>query len=365
MNNEEHLKSFVDYLLYEVKRKPNTTQTYQKFVKKMLETVDKNPESWTVRDIEEYVIHINKQVSSGKLDVSSLHVIYSGIRKFMEYLYVKYDKEFIFKVKDIKGFPVILKSPKVVDKPVEALTDDEVDRLLEVSKDKPRDYAIISLFLESGNRAGETVIANKEDIIPPTKNTPPKIKVWQEKQQRFITRTISPECYEAIQTYLRQRETPKTQEDDKSLFLNGCGQRGTYQMYRFLMKKYGSKAGITKRLHCHLMRHTCFTNMAKSGMSTQKIMTHSGHSKSGSLDKYVNLTDKDIEKDVLNSFKRHKTSTIQEEKPTPPEKPTQPQKDKEVDKYISLLEKGRLTQSQFDRILTSLDKPQEDLGYIG
>jgi integrase/recombinase XerD len=364
MNTEEHLRTFSDYLLYEVKRRPNTTQTYLKVVKQMLKTVEKDPETWTVRDIEEYVVHINKQVSNGELDANSLHVFYSGIRKFMNYLYVKYDKEFKFKNEEI------LKAPKVIEKTIEPLTDEEMDKIYDCAKDNPRDYAIISLFLESGNRAGETVLANKEDIIKPTKNDTPKIKVWQEKQQRHIIRTISPECYEAIQTYLKQRETPKTPEDDKALFLNGCGQRGTYQMYRFVMKKYGSKAGITKRLHCHLMRHTCFTNMAKSGMSTQKIMTHSGHSKSDSLDKYVNLTHKDIENDVIKSFRHHKTSTTPREekpsddKPIQPEKPT-PKKDNEVDKYIGLLEKGVLTQGQFDRILLSIDKPQDDLGFYG
>jgi len=363
MNNEEHLKTFGDYLLYEVKRRPNTTQTYLKVVKQMLKTVEKDPETWTVRDIEEYVVHINKLVSSGELDTNSLLVFYAGIKMFIKYLHVKYDKEFKFKNEEI------LKAPKVIEKPIELLTDEEVDKILSVAKDNPRDFAIISLFLESGNRAGETVLANKDDIIEPTKNTPPKITVWQEKQQRHIKRTISPECYEAIQTYLKQREQPKTPEEDKALFLNGCGQRGTYQMYRFIMKKYGSKAGITKRLYCHKLRHICFTNMAKSGMSTQKMKVHSGHSKSGSLDKYVNLTDKDVENDVINSFRHNKTSsTPQEEKPsddkpTQPEKPIQPPQKGKVDIYIALLEEGKLTQGQFDRILASIDKPQEDLGY--
>ena len=362
MQNEETLKAFETYLLYEVKKRPNTTQTYLKMIKPMLNTIQKDPETWTVRDIEEYVVHVNKQVSGGELDKNSLHVIYAGIRKFLKYLYIKYDKEFKFKNDEL------LKAPKIVQKPIEPLTDEEIDKLLEVSKDNPRDYAIIYLFLRSGNRAGEIVIANKGDIIPPTKDTPPKIKVWQEKQQKHIIRTISPECYEAIQTYINQREKAVTPEEDKSLFLNGEGKRGTYQMYRFIMKRYGSKAGLVKHLNCHKMRHTCFTNMAKSGMSTQKIMVHSGHSQSGSLDKYVNLTDKDIEKDVINSYKSNKSSTTpQDDKPTSPtpEKPQQPQKDNNVDTYIAWLNEGKINTEQLKGLLQGLVKPPEDLRYFG
>lgn len=357
MNTEEYLKSFGDYLLYEAHRRPNTTQTYLKMVKPMLNTIQKDPETWTVRDIEEYVVHVNKQVSCGELDKNSLHVVYAGIRKFLKYLYIKYDREFKFKNDEI------LKAPKIVEKPIEILTDEEINKVLEVCKGNPRDFAIMSLFLEAGNRAGETVLADKDDVIPPTKNSPPTIKVWQMKQQSHIIRTISPECYEAIQTYLKQREKAVTPEEDKALFLNGEGKRGTYQMYRFIMKRYGSKAGLTKNLHCHLLRHQCFTNMAKSGMSTQKIMVHSGHSKSDSLDKYVNLTNKDIEKDVINSFRHNKSSTTpQDDKPI---SPTPPQKDNDINTYIAWLNEGKINTEQLKGLLQGLVKPSEDLRYYG
>lgn len=57
------------------------------------------------------------------------------------------------------------------------------------------------------------------------------------------------------------------------------------------MKQLAVKAGISKRVYTHLMRHNCFTHMVENGIDINLIQKLAGHNKVKTTMMYVQISD--------------------------------------------------------------------------
>ncbi|MGA4923291.1 tyrosine-type recombinase/integrase, partial [Bacillus subtilis] len=63
-----------------------------------------------------------------------------------------------------------------------------------------------------------------------------------------------------------------------------------------VMKQLAEKAGISKRVYTHLMRHNCFTHMVENGTDINLIQKLAGHSSVKTTAIYTHISDNIISK---------------------------------------------------------------------
>ena len=150
-----------------------------------------------------------------------------------------------------------LETPKLPKRMPQYLSLDESIRLLIESEKSPRDYCILTIFLNCALRLTELVNLNIEQV-----ETDAIQIIGKGNKERRIFHT--PATKKALATWMVQRDTmnPKT----NALFITKHGTRVTTRGVQDIVKKYLKKAGLGNRgLSTHKLRHTAATTMFRYG----------------------------------------------------------------------------------------------------
>ncbi len=166
-----------------------------------------------------------------------------------------------------------LESPKILKRLPKYLNIEESKRLLNAvsGKNKERDFAILTLFLNCGLRLSELVNINLNKI----KNNTLTV-VGKGGKERTIY--LNNACIHAIQNYLKVRPVEGV-KDKNALFLSERKQRISNKTVQHIVKKYIVSSGLDpERYSTHKLRHTAATLMYKYGKvdirALQEILGH-------------------------------------------------------------------------------------------
>ena len=152
---------------------------------------------------------------------------------------------------------------------------------------KLRNTSIIQLFLDSGLRVSELSSINISDINFDKK----EIKVLGKGNKERIV-LFSDDTSNKIKEYLICRniiieENNKGNYFDIPLFMNKSNtERLKSSGVQNMLKKLRKPSGIY-RLHCHLLRASCATDLAKEGIAIDIIAKYLGHSGLNVIQRYV------------------------------------------------------------------------------
>jgi len=159
----------------------------------------------------------------------------------------------------------------------EPLDDDEVDKLINAC-DTFHEKFVIWTLLDTGLRLSEFADLKKDNIQ------------WQEK--RLV-------IYGKGGPYgkkTKRRIIPMTERVRKLFEYHftennntGIGKRTVARV----VKKVADKAGITKPVSPHVLRHTFAVNCIKKGISTRALQTLLGHDRLTTTEIYLNLSPED------------------------------------------------------------------------
>lgn len=83
------------------------------------------------------------------------------------------------------------------------------------------------------------------------------------------------------------------------LFMGAKGLEYSTRSVQQIVKKAALKAGINKNISTHSLRHSCFTEMVKSGVDIRFIQRLAGHKNINTTAQYLRIADEDVLK--LNS----------------------------------------------------------------
>jgi integrase/recombinase XerD len=342
MNNNKHLEKFRDFLRGE-KRSEATIDTYTRGVKQFLSAIGKDVDGITDTDIREYKIYMTKEKGYSN---NTLITKYASVKTFYEYLNKPLDRK-------------ILKSPKkkIVNKT--PLTENDILKLFEVSKHNKRDSCILQTLYYSGLRKSELVSLNT-DSIDTEKMV---IYVYDGKGNKDATINLHEEAINSIKDYLEVRH-PKN-PNDKALFLNENGYRLSGGLIQHIVKKYGSLAGITKRIYPHLFRISLATHMSEMGCSLEEVRLQTRHTDYKTLRGYIQLSPEHTRKAYLKGI-----SLIKQQNPKPDttipkhETPTpKPEIQDNTDKYIQLLKDGLIDKADFLKLISTNKTETNDYIY--
>lgn len=212
-----------------------------------------------------------------------------AVRRFYSYLT---DNLGVLETNPLKN----LDTPKVKKSLPKYLTLEESEKLLSVidGKNKERDYAIITLFLNCGMRLSELVSINYTDI----KSDGTLVITGKGNKERKVY--LNTACLKAIADYRKVR--PNDGVKDRALFLSSRNQRISKRSVQQLVEKYLEKAGFGGRgLSVHKLRHTAATLMYQHGNADLLLLKEIlGHENVGTTEIYTHLSN-DATKDAIDS----------------------------------------------------------------
>jgi len=245
---------------------PRTVQSYMYHNKKFLEFVKKEPEQVAEEDIKNYIAGLMGRSISPKsiiLVKASLKFFYDGVLK-----------------KNI----VNLKSPKVSKKLPVVLTREEVRQLINSTKNE-KHKLIISLLYSSGLRLSELINLKAGDV-----ELEEKIG-WVRsgkgaKDRLFILPNLLIED-------LKKQIKGKGETD---FIFSGYKQQMTPRNVQKIVALATKRAGISKPVHVHSLRHSFATHLLESGENIRKIQILLGHTSLSTTELYTHISTDDLKK---------------------------------------------------------------------
>ena len=123
---------------------------------------------------------------------------------------------------------------------------------------------------------------------------------------------LSNEAKVAIKEYLKARD-----DTDEALFISLSAintqedaensHRLTTRSIERIVKHYAIKAGITKKVTPHVIRHSFATDLLQNGADIRSVQAMLGHSDISTTQVYTHVTDKHL-KDIHKMFHNKRTS---------------------------------------------------------
>ncbi len=277
------LNTFLKYILYHFKM-TNEKDLKQISIRNMsLETVSKI----TLDDIHSFLFYLTNTYNS-KAATRARKV--SSIRVFFNYLC---NKAGLIEKNPAQN----LETPKLDKRIPKYLTLDDSKKLLEAVNDmddrnKERDYAIITLFLNCGMRLSELVGINIKDI---NFNDQKLNVIGKGNKERTIY--LNSACMNAVNKYLAVRPHDNVKYDSKdALFLSERRERISNRTVQYIVKQELKRAGLdTNKYSVHKLRHTAATLMYKYGnVDIRALQELLGHESISTTEIYTHVDNSQI-----------------------------------------------------------------------
>ncbi len=283
MDIKKLLNDYLDHLEIEKNRSIKTRVNYERYLKKFLEYSKISKPSQISQDlVRQYRLWLNRQ--SLKKNTQNYYLI--ALRNFLKYL-AKRDIETLSADKIELG--------KQSERQVIFLEENELERLLGAPKEDSfkalRNRSILELLFSTGLRVSELCGLNRDSLNLKSGELPVRGK-GDKVRLVFLSDTAK----EALKNYLEKRE-----DADEALFIRQTKNpakaenlRLTSRSIERLVKHYAAKAGISKKVTVHTLRHSFATDLLRNGADIRSVQALLGHSNITTTQIYTHITDKQL-----------------------------------------------------------------------
>lgn len=282
------LKNYLDYLEIEKNRSPKTRENYERYLNKFLEYAKVKSENditfEKIRDFRLYLARLShSKGNSYEKSTQSYYII--AIRNFLKYL-AKND----YKVLS----PDKVELPKIPTRQIETLEYNDLERLLNAPKGDDlktlRDKAILETFFSTGLRISELCSLDRYVDLSRGEFT------VRGKGNKLRVVFLSEGARKAIKDYLDKRT-----DADEALFISLTKAKNPKVIGRIIPRTvqrivdfYARKAGIAKKIHPHLLRHSFATDLLINGADLRAVQEMLGHANISTTQIYTHLTNKEL-----------------------------------------------------------------------
>jgi len=299
---------FLEYLEVERGRSQKTAENYHLYLNRLLEFQgDIEVGKINAELIRKWRLWLNRYKNEAGISLSTMTQSYHliALRSFLAYC-AKRDIDTLV--------PTKIELPKTKHKQVTFLNSEEIVRMVhEIPLDTPsglRDRAIVELLFSSGLRVSELAALNRDHI-----NIQRREFMVRGKGNKDRPVFISADAADHIKNYLETRN-----DSLKPLFISyrdttpqhldtsGNFRRLTPRSIQRIVKNYALRAGITKHVSPHTMRHSFATDLLMNGADLRSVQSMLGHSNISTTQVYTHVTDQHL-KEVHQKFHRSATDS--------------------------------------------------------
>ena len=286
---------FLEYLEIEKGRSVKTISNYDHYLTVFLgHTKATSPASLTEPMVREFRMWLNRQPGvSGDMKRKTQNYYLIALRAFLKYLR---------KLGTESLSPEKIELAKVGARDLDLITTDELNRLLAGPKGETltalRDRAILELFFSTGLRVSELCRLNNDLDLSRDEFS------VRGKGDKVRVVFLSPSAKSAVAAYLKKRA-----DMSDSLFVSHSKvkintkdlSRLTPRTIERLVKQYAIKAGITRKVTPHVIRHSFATDLLENGADLRSVQALLGHANIATTQVYTHVTDKHLH-DVHTKF---------------------------------------------------------------
>lgn len=302
---------FLEYVEIEKGRSLHTVRNYDHYLSRFLDFT-KNDDPAKINDsmVREFRLWLNRQSTgdyknnTDTLSKKTQNYYLIAIRAFLKYLARQ-------EVKSMS--PERIELAKVSQHQLDLITNAELNRLLKspsgtILKDL-RDKAILELLFSTGLRVSELCSLNSDIDL-----SSEELSI-RGKGGKIRVVFISEEAKTAVKKYLHARK-----DMGESLFVQIGSEIGeknkekkekkdfgplTRRSIERIVKQHAIKAGISKKVTPHVMRHMFATDLLSNGADIRSVQAILGHANIGTTQIYTHVTDKHL-RDVHKKFHNKK-----------------------------------------------------------
>ncbi len=278
------IEKYIDYLKYEKKLSENTINSYKNDLDCFKDFFKKDLTKINLDDMHKYLDHLNKENKKATTVAHNITVINSFY-------------SFLINENIIATNPCTnIISPKLAKKLPNYLTEEEVDKLLNIPLKTAYDYrnkAMLELLYATGIRVSELInlkfvnLELQDDFIR---------VMGKGSKERIIPMSNISKKYliEYIEIY---RKTLLKSKDSEYLFINNQGNVISRVGFFKIIKKLCLENNISKNVSPHILRHSFATHLLAHGADLRVIQELLGHSDISTTQIYAHLINDKLKKD--------------------------------------------------------------------
>lgn len=286
-------RQFLEHTEIEKGRSLKTVENYDRYLTTFLSFLkSESPDSINAEKVREYRLWLNRKMASNKagraetIKKRTQNYYLIALRAFLKYLAKR-------EVKSLAGDTIEL--AKVPERSLDLISHDELERLLngpnneENELKRLRDKAILELFFSTGLRVSE--LCNLPHDLDLSKD---EFSV-RGKGEKVRVVFLSEAAKAAVKAY-----TDKLPDIDTDRLFNI-----TPRSVERLVKYYAIKAGISKKVTPHVIRHSFATDLLQNGADLRSVQMLLGHANITTTQIYTHITDRHL-KEVHKNFHSRK-----------------------------------------------------------
>lgn len=294
-------REFLEYLEIEKGRAIRTVENYEHYLTCFFEFGKiKSPNDITDASVREFRLWLNRQITGNNRQNGSTvskktqNYYMIALRVFLKYLTKR----------EIKSMPRDqIELAKTPERTLDLISPEELSRLLSSPSGNTlkdlRDKAILELLFSTGLRVSELCsLTNDFDF----KRDEISIRGKGGKVRVVF---ISEEAKKAVKKYLEARK-----DMNDALFVQVGDEKEesqalTRRSVERIVKQHAIKAGITKKVTPHVIRHSFATDLLNNGADIRSVQVMLGHANIGTTQIYTHVTDKHL-RDIHKKFHNQK-----------------------------------------------------------
>ncbi len=300
-------QEFLEYIEIEKGRSVKTVENYDHYLSRFFSEQNiKGVKDITDRSIREFRLWLNRQnttkniggrLTSGTLKKRTQNYYLIALRSFLKFLLKRGYKTVA---------PDQIELAKVSERSIDLITNDELSRIINGPKGSDlknlRDKAILELLFSTGLRVSELCSLNREVDLSRGEFA------IRGKGDKIRVVFISDQAKKTLDEYLDKRD-----DMDDAMFVQVAGKGGkdllkkkesirlTSRSIERIVRFYATKAGISKKVTPHIIRHSFATDLLSNGADLRSVQALLGHANITTTQVYTHVTDRHL-KEIHKKF---------------------------------------------------------------
>ena len=291
---KEQIIDYLHYLTIERGLSQNTRKSYERDLEQYLTFLtEQHIKDWQAVDRVLILSFLLQLQQSGKSSATIIRMV-SSLRRFHQFL-----RQERFTDHDPMQH---IDSPKKQQKLPDTLSLSEVERLIETPDTKEvlgiRDRAILEVMYATGLRVSELIGLQLKDL-----HLSMGLLQTTGKGDKERIVPLGDLAIQWIETYLEEARPFLTRKhpEESHLFVNNHGKQLSRQGIWKNLKALVRKAGITKNVTPHTLRHSFATHLLENGADLRTVQELLGHADISTTQIYTHIT----KKRMTEVYKQH------------------------------------------------------------
>ncbi|KND48005.1 MAG: integrase/recombinase XerD [Parcubacteria bacterium C7867-006] len=306
-------QQFLEYIEIERGRSVKTVENYDHYLSRFFEFIKTDkPEEIKDEVVRQFRLWLNRQptgntkVPNETLSRKTQNYYLIAVRAFLKYLARQ----------EIKSLPAErIELAKVGERSLDLITETELNRLLNSPKGTDlkdlRDKAILELLFSTGLRVSELcsltsdIDLSSDEISIRGKGGKVRVVFISDEAKRHLRAYLSArkDMNEALFVQVGVEIKKKSIQSKNGVKKNGEKEIGalTKRSIERIVKQHATKAGISKKVTPHTIRHLFATGLLSNGADIRSVQAMLGHSSIVTTQIYTHVTDKHL-KDIHKKF---------------------------------------------------------------